>query len=371
MVDGEAMDSTSPRIGVFICTCDELLNERLKINKLVEYAGSLKNVEYAGSEPYCSEDRINSISEIIAKNNLDRIVIAPVMEGGVIEQAAEKAGISPHMIEYANIKEQAAWIHSDADVATSKARLLIAMAVAKIRHSRIVGEEGAKVNTQTCSGCGICAITCKYGAIELKEEGTHRLAYVNHDLCEKCGACVAACPSGSMNMSGFSNEALISEIEECTADLLDAKEPFPRVVVFACNWCSYPAANAAGEKHLELDPSCCLIKTPCSARVDPEWVMKALSRGADGVLVLGGKEGHCHYRGGNVRTNNRISLLTKVLESLGYDKRRIGVDWVNPDEPERFAEILKNFVGHIREVGPNPERGIPPEEQLTSALHHN
>lgn len=368
---GETMDSTAPRIGIFICTCDEILNKRLKIKDVEEYSKSLKNVEYARALNCISDNNQKIISEAISKNKLNRIIIAPAPEDVKIEKAILDAGISPHFVEYANIKEQAAWVHSDIDDATAKAELLIAMAAAKLRCSKAVaGSEGAKVNTQTCSGCGICTITCRYNAIDFIKDGEHRVADVNQDLCEKCGACVAACPSGSMNMSGFSNEAMISEIEECTAGLLESKEPFPRIVVFACSWCSYPAADAAGEKHIELDPSFCLIKIPCSARVDPEWIMKSLSNGADGVLVLGGKEGHCHYRGGNVKTNNRMSLLSKVIESLGYDKRRIGVDWVNPEEPELFAEIVKNFVAHIREVGPNPERGIPLEEQPTSALHH-
>ena len=343
---GETMDSKVPRIGIFIDARDELLNKKLNIRDLEEYSKSLKNVvcEYT----YKSNDDLKSIVDIISGNNLDRVVIAPRSEDDDIEKAVVDAGISPHFIEYVNIREHAAWIHSNIDDATSKSKLLIAMATAKLRGSKsIEGAEGAKVNTQTCSGCGICTATCRYNAIEFIKDGTHRVAYVNHDLCERCGACVAACPSGSMNMSGFSNEAMISEIEECTAGLLESTEPFPHVVVFACSWCSYLAADAAGEKHMELDPSFCIIKTPCSARVDPEWIMKVLSNGADGVLVLGGKEGHCHYRGGNVRTNNRMNLLSKVIESLGYDKRRIGVDWVNPEEPELFAEIVKKFIAGI------------------------
>jgi heterodisulfide reductase subunit A len=198
----------------------------------------------------------------------------------------------------------------------------------------------------------------------------HRVAVVDRSECKACGACVAACPAGAMNLQGFTNEEVIAEIDAFTEGMLDSKEPTPAVLVFACHWCSYPAADLAGLKRLQVDPHFCLIRTPCSARVDPEWVLRAMSRGVDGVLILGGREGMCHYLGGNVRTRNRMTILTKVLEQLGFDPARFATEWIDNDEPYRFRSVLGEFIAKIRDLGPSPMRAPEEEDRMTSALYH-
>ena len=61
----------------------------------------------------------------------------------------------------------------------------------------------------------------------------------------------------------------------------------PKIIVFACNWCSYAAADLAGLNHLECPAEVRIIRTPCSGRMDPMLVLRALNRGADGVLLSG------------------------------------------------------------------------------------
>lgn len=61
----------------------------------------------------------------------------------------------------------------------------------------------------------------------------------------------------------------------------------PKIIVFACNWCSYAAADLAGLNRLEYPASVRIIRTPCSGRMDPLLVLRAFNRGADGVLLSG------------------------------------------------------------------------------------
>jgi F420-non-reducing hydrogenase iron-sulfur subunit len=119
-----------------------------------------------------------------------------------------------------------------------------------------------------------------------------------------------------------------------------------------------------------MEPKFHIIRTPCSARVDPEWVLRALSNGVDGVLVLGGKDGQCHYEGGNVRTRDRMMLLTKLLRQIGFDPQRFAIDWVNPDEAATFRDIVNAFIERVERLGPNPLRAPSEEERPTSALFH-
>jgi F420-non-reducing hydrogenase iron-sulfur subunit len=91
----------------------------------------------------------------------------------------------------------------------------------------------------------------------------------------------------------------------------------------------------------------------CSGRVNPLFVIKALSIGADGVLVLGCHPGDCHYIEGNYKTMRRIPLLKKVLKQLGIEEERVRLEWVSASEGAKFAEVTNGFTQSIKKLGPN------------------
>ncbi len=372
------MEASKPRIGVFFCDCGGTVEGLIDFDELEMHAGSLEDVEHVERDRFmCSSDAASRMSQLAKAHDLDRLVIgacSPRVYEEEFKRAAELAGINPYMLEIANLREQVAWVHSsDREGATAKAKDALTMAVARSRRMEPqTRPPGAYVIDERCSGCGICLSTCRHDAIEMKVDPWtgKRVATVDPLSCLACGACVAACPSGAMDMVGFSNEEMTAEIDTFTEGLLDSKEPFPAILVFACNWCSYPAADLAGLKRMQMEPKFHIIRTPCSARVDPEWVLRALSNGVDGVLVLGGKDGQCHYEGGNVRTRDRMMLLTKLLRQIGFDPQRFAIDWVNPDEAATFRDIVNAFIERVERLGPNPLRAPSEEERPTSALFH-
>jgi F420-non-reducing hydrogenase iron-sulfur subunit len=61
----------------------------------------------------------------------------------------------------------------------------------------------------------------------------------------------------------------------------------PRIVIFACNWCAYSAADLAGVSRFQYPPNVELIRVMCSGRVNPSFILKAFQMGADGVMVAG------------------------------------------------------------------------------------
>ncbi|MGN0444659.1 MAG: 4Fe-4S binding protein [Acutalibacteraceae bacterium] len=79
----------------------------------------------------------------------------------------------------------------------------------------------AKSDELLCNGCSQCANVCPYGAISYEEKlindhgikETRRVASVNTALCQGCGACTVTCPSGAMDLQGFSNRQIISEVD--------------------------------------------------------------------------------------------------------------------------------------------------------------
>ncbi len=126
----------------------------------------------------------------------------------------------------------------------------------------------------------------------------------------------------------------------------------PRIVAFLCNWCSYAGADLAGISRIQYPPSIRVIRVPCSGRVDPFYILKALQRGADGVLVSGCHPGDCHYLTGNYVARRRFAVLHDLLDFFGIEPGRVVFSWVSAAEGERFAEVVREVTDKVRELGP-------------------
>jgi len=133
-----------------------------------------------------------------------------------------------------------------------------------------------------------------------------------------------------------------------------SKEFEPNILGFLCNWCSYAGADLAGTSRMKYPANLKSIRVMCSGRVDPAFVLEALRKGVDGVLIAGCHPGDCHYQSGNYKTNRRIKLLKKLLEELGIDPQRVRFDYVSASEGQKFATIVTEFVAEIKKLGPNP-----------------
>ena len=130
----------------------------------------------------------------------------------------------------------------------------------------------------------------------------------------------------------------------------------PKIIVFCCNWCSYAGADLAGVSRFQISPHFRVIRTLCSARVDPEFILHAFKKGADGVMVLGCHPGDCHYIGGNYRTRRRMALLKIMLLQFGLHKDRFQLEWVSASEGEKFAKVVNGFVERVTRLGRSPYR---------------
>lgn len=130
-------------------------------------------------------------------------------------------------------------------------------------------------------------------------------------------------------------------------------QPFEPVIVgFLCNWCSYTGADLAGTARAHYPPNLRIIRVMCSGRVDPEFILKALRDGADGVLVAGCHPGDCHYQEGNYKTMRRMKLLDRMLAQLGIERERVRLEWVSASEANRFVEVVNDMTEKIRALGP-------------------
>ena len=133
----------------------------------------------------------------------------------------------------------------------------------------------------------------------------------------------------------------------------------PKIIAFCCNWCSYAAADLAGISRLQYPGSIRIIRVMCSGMVHPEMVLHALSKGADGVMVIGCHLGECHYIKGNEMALARAEVIADTLEDMGYESERFQVAWVSSAEPERLVETFREMSARLAVLrGPSPVENV-------------
>lgn len=131
----------------------------------------------------------------------------------------------------------------------------------------------------------------------------------------------------------------------------------PTILVIACNWCSYAAADLAGTSRMFYPPNVRVVRVMCSGRVDPQFVLDALSNGADGVLIAGcHPPADCHYINGNYKAFRRYRLLKRVLRSMGLEEDRVRLEWISASEADKWVRVINEMVERIRELGPIKEK---------------
>jgi F420-non-reducing hydrogenase iron-sulfur subunit len=126
----------------------------------------------------------------------------------------------------------------------------------------------------------------------------------------------------------------------------------PKILGIFCNWCSYTGADLAGTTRIKYAPNMRIVRVMCSGRVDPQFIIKAFAKGADGVLVAGCHPGDCHYIEGNYKTMGRIPILKQMLTQFGIEPERFRLEWISASEGDRVAEVVNSMTEQVRKLGP-------------------
>ena len=126
----------------------------------------------------------------------------------------------------------------------------------------------------------------------------------------------------------------------------------PLIVGIFCNWCTYTGTDQAGTSRMQRPANVRIIRVMCSARADPEYALRALNSGVDGVIIGCCHLGDCHYIKGNYYARRRIALVKELLEYTGLEPERFQMSWVSAAEGKKYTEIIKNFVEILKPLGP-------------------
>ena len=110
----------------------------------------------------------------------------------------------------------------------------------------------------------------------------------------------------------------------------------------------------AGTSRLQYPPNVRVIRVMCSGMIHPNIIIEALTKGADGVMICGCHPGDCHYLEGNLRAEKRAEAIDLILEDFGLESERFRLEWVSASEGPRFAQVMREMVATIKELGPSP-----------------
>jgi len=207
---------------------------------------------------------------------------------------------------------------------------------------------------QRCTQCKRCTEECPFGAIDEDEKGTPK---PNPERCRRCGVCMGACPVKIISFKNYSVDIIGSMLKSINVPGEVEKIDDFRILVFACENDAYPALDIAGMNKIQLPSNIRVIPVRCLGSINNVWYADALSRGIDGILLLGCKFGddyQCHFIKGSELASYRMENLKETLTRLVLESERIKQVQLEFSDYRKLPDILNEFADKIKSLGPNP-----------------
>ena len=211
-------------------------------------------------------------------------------------------------------------------------------------------------NFVRCTQCKRCTEECPFGALDDDEKGT---PLPNPTRCRRCGTCMGACPERVISFANYNVDQIGSAIKAVKVPD-DMEKDGPRVIILACENDAYPALDMAAMRGKSWNPYVRILPVRCLGSVNAIWVADAMSKGIDGVMMLGCKYGddyQCHFVKGSEICNRRKENIAETLERLGVEPDRVEQYQVAIDEYDKLPGMIEEFMDMILEKGPNPFKG--------------
>lgn len=199
------------------------------------------------------------------------------------------------------------------------------------------------VKEELCRGCGDCVTVCEYSAPMLipKANGLY-VSNINESTCKGCGTCAAICPSSAIVPRYFTQDWLTNKLQD-----MDSTKK--NIVVFTCSWYGSNLDRSIFSGVSQRDLNLLFIRTACSGRLEPAFILRAFEYGAEGVLVVGCPMNACHYGFGNKHADEHFGKVQNLLNLLGFSSEKFQWAWPQREQTEDFVQAIDLFLRSIRE----------------------
>ncbi len=170
---------------------------------------------------------------------------------------------------------------------------------------------------------------------------------------------MGSCPVQIISFDDYSVDMLSSMIR--AVDIPEDDDEKLRILVLACENDAYPALDAAGINRLDYPVNVRIVPVRCLGSVNSILIADAMSRGFDGVALMGCKSGEdyqCHFIEGSELLEQRMENVRETLDRLALEPERVQVMEVAISDYRKIPGILEDFASTIEEVGPNPFKGF-------------
>jgi quinone-modifying oxidoreductase subunit QmoB len=209
---------------------------------------------------------------------------------------------------------------------------------------------------QRCTQCKRCTEECPFGTLNEDAKGTPK---PNPIRCRRCGICMGACPERIISFADYSVDMVSSMIK--AVHIPDEFDEKPRLLGLLCENDAYPALDTAGLRRIRHSAWIRFVPVRCLGSVNTVWIADALSRGFDGILLIGCRSGddyQCHFIRGSELMETRSGNVREKLKQLALEEERVRLEQLPINEFHRLPEIINEFAEQIEEIGMNPFKGF-------------